>query len=86
MQSITRIELFGGGYASSGGGGTNMAIRRFVEAAGRKTGAEYRGMDRIPGTDKVRTYCANSSLYSSESDLKRIISKRRSTLGISKKI
>lgn len=62
-----------------------MAMRRFVEAAGRKTGVAYRGMDSIPGTNKVRTYCANASLYSNESDLKRIISKRRSTVGVRKK-
>ena len=63
-----------------------MAIRRFVEAAGQKTGAVYRGLDAIPGTNKVRTYCANASLYSSESDLKKIISKRRSTVGLRKKV
>ena len=63
-----------------------MAIRRFVEAAGQKTGTEYRGKDVIPGTNKVRTYCANASLYSKESDLKRIMSKRYSTLGLQKKV
>lgn len=50
-----------------------MAIRRFVKAAGNKTGAEYRGLDRIPGTNKVRTYVTGAWLYSKESDLENII-------------
>lgn len=62
-----------------------MAIRRFVEAAGQKTGAAYRGADRIPGTDKVRTYVTGAWLYSKESDLKKIIRKRRQTVGTRKK-
>ena len=51
-----------------------MAIKRFVEAAGRKSSVGYVGADRIPGTNKIRTYCANASLYSKESDLKKIAS------------
>lgn len=61
-----------------------MAMRRFVEAAGRK-GGEYRGRDRIPGTNKTRTYVVTGWLYSSESDLSKIISKRRQTVGTMKK-
>ena len=60
-----------------------MAMRRFVEAAGKETGTEYRGADRIPGTNKVRTYVTGAWLYSKESDLKKIIRKRMETLGIS---
>lgn len=62
-----------------------MVMRRFVEAAGRKTNAGYRGEDRIRGTNKVRTYVTGAWLYSSESDLKKIMSKRRETVGERKK-
>ena len=62
-----------------------MAMRRFVEAAGKKTGAGYRGADRIPGTNKIRTYVTGAWLYSKESDLKKIISKHRQTVGTRKK-
>lgn len=74
------------GYTARIGGGTSMAIRSFVESAGRRSGTVYRGMDRIPGTNKVRTYCVNAGLYSSESDFKKVISKRQHTVGIKKKI
>lgn len=43
-----------------------MAFERFVEAASKKPTHVYRGKDYIPGTDKVRTYCGNSELYSRE--------------------
>ena len=49
-----------------------MAIKRFVEAAGKKGKYGYNGIDRIPGTDKVITYCATPQVYSSESSLERI--------------
>lgn len=62
-----------------------MAMRRFVEAAGKKSGYGYVGLDRIPGTNKIRTYVTGAWLYSKESDLKKIISKRRQTVGIRKK-
>ena len=38
----------------------NMAGKRFVEAANRKVESGYDRPDRIPETDKVRTYCYNS--------------------------
>lgn len=53
-----------------------MAIKRFVEAAGKKSGYGYVGPDRIPGTSKIRTFVTGSWLYSKESDLKKIISKQ----------
>lgn len=49
-----------------------MAMKRFVEAAGKRSEYGYVGADRIPGTSKIRTYCANASLYSRESDCKKI--------------
>ncbi len=38
----------------------NMAGKRFAEAANRKVESGYDRPDRIPETDKVRTYCYNS--------------------------
>ena len=61
-----------------------MAMDRFVKAAGNKKGASYRGLDRIPGTNKVRTYVTGAWLYSEESDLQKIIRKRRETVGTRK--
>ncbi|MGM9628949.1 MAG: hypothetical protein ACI3V4_12835 [Faecousia sp.] len=61
-----------------------MAMKRFVEAAGRKSGYGYVGDDRIPGTNKIRTYCANASLYSKESDLRKITSSQYRTTGTKK--
>jgi hypothetical protein len=49
-----------------------MAIKRFVEAAGRKGQSGYTGPDRITGTNKVITYTSNSRVYSSESSLEKI--------------
>lgn len=63
-----------------------MTIKRFVEAAGRTTGFEARGLDRIPGTNKVRTYCANALQYSRESDLEKITSKQYRAASTKKKI
>lgn len=51
-----------------------MKTNRFIEALGKPARIEYRGADRIPDTDKVRTYCSNASLYSRESDLENIVS------------
>ena len=63
-----------------------MAIRRFVEAAGRRTGTPYRGADRIPGTNKVRTYAgALWWLYSKESDFDTIIRRREKVVGTGNK-
>lgn len=49
-----------------------MSMKRFFEMASQKSPHVYRGNDRIPGTDKVRTYCGNSSLYTRESSLDRM--------------
>ena len=62
-----------------------MAMKRFVEAAGKKLVLGYRGADRIPGTNKIRTYVTGAWLYSEESDLRKIIRKRRETVGTRKK-
>lgn len=63
-----------------------MTIRRFIEAAGQATEFEQRGLERIPGTNKVRTYCANALQYSRESDLEKITSKQYRAVGAKKKI
>lgn len=57
-------------------GENKMAKDRFVEALKGPSKIEYRGADRIPGTDKVRTFFSNGSLYSKESDMKTVISNR----------
>ena len=49
-----------------------MAISRFVEAVSKSVATKHEEVDRIPGTSKIRTYCADASLYSHESDLKNI--------------
>lgn len=49
-----------------------MAISRFVEAVSRSAATKHEEVDRIPGTSKIRTYCADASLYSHESDLNSI--------------
>ena len=58
-----------------------MVMRRFVEASGKNSGYGYVGPDRIPGTNKVRTYVTGAWLYSKESDLETIIRRRRETVG-----
>lgn len=63
-----------------------MTIKRFVETAGRTSEFAHRGLERIPGTDKVRTYCANARQYSRESDLERITNKQPYTSAAKKKI
>lgn len=47
-------------------------MRRFVEAASRKKTIDEEEVDRIPGTTKIRTFCANSSLYSKEGTIQNI--------------
>lgn len=63
-----------------------MTIKRFIEIAGRTSEFEHRGLERIPGTDKIRTYCANALQYSKESDLARITNKQSYTPIAKKKI
>lgn len=48
-------------------------MRRFVDAAARKKAAHEEEVDRIPGTTKIRTFCANSSLYSKEGTIENIV-------------
>jgi len=53
-----------------------MAIKCFVEALKKydpKRDIGYDRPDRTPGTNKVRTYVGNDSIYSKESDLETII-------------
>lgn len=50
----------------------SQVMRRFVDAASRKKAIDEEEVDRIPGTTKIRTYCANSSLYSKESTMQNI--------------
>ena len=47
---------------------------------------EIRGLERILGTNKVRTYVANPNQYSKESDLEKITSKQHRAAGAKKKI
>ncbi len=51
-----------------------MSMRRFVEAIGRPPKIVHNSPDRIPGSNNSRTYTANSSVYSKQSDLKNITS------------
>lgn len=50
-----------------------MSTSYFVKAMAKMAPMAHEEADRIPGTSKIRTYCADASLYSSESDLKSII-------------
>ena len=54
-----------------------MVMRRFVEALNKTPRIRYRSLDRIPGTNKSRTYVSNHSVYSRESDIKNLIRHRR---------
>lgn len=63
-----------------------MDGKRLSMTAVRKVTIEHRGLTRIPGTNKVRTYCANASQYSRESDLEKITSKQYRAVGARKKI
>lgn len=63
-------------------------MNRFVEAIGKEPRIRYRGIDVIPGTDKIRTYASNvPGLYSRESDLENIVSEKiRERHNIKKKV
>lgn len=51
-----------------------MAIKCFVDALNEPARAVVESPDRIPGTDKIRTYVADPGfLYSKQSDLGNII-------------
>ena len=49
-----------------------MSMKKFVEITRKKPIRKFREADRIPGTDKVRTYAWNAELYSEESSLEKI--------------
>lgn len=52
---------------------SKRGMKRFVDAASRKSPPFTRHLsDRIPGTDKIRTYVSNPLVYSRESDLDKI--------------
>ena len=54
-----------------------MIIKSIQDALSKESVHKYEGIDRIPGTDKVITFCATpSGLYSKESDLKTILDTR----------
>lgn len=48
-------------------------MKRFVDAASRKRKLDEPEVDRIPGTTKIKTYVANSSLYSKEGTIENIV-------------
>lgn len=51
-----------------------MAIKCFVDALEDSSEVRIERSDRIPGTDKIRTYVADPGfLYSKQSDLENII-------------
>ena len=51
-----------------------MAIKCFVDALKDSSEVRIESPDRIPGTDKIRTYVADPGfLYSKQSDLENII-------------
>lgn len=60
------------------------SISKFLKECGKSE--ERRGLERIPGTNRVRTYVGNPNIYSQESDLERIISKKHYTTGVKKKL
>lgn len=61
-----------------------MSMRRFIKAIGRPPKIVHNSPDRIPGSNKCRTYTANSSVYSKQSDLKTIMSKNHCQPGLLK--
>ena len=79
---LHRIVLARVGF--SVGGGNEMATDRFLEALKKPSRIKYEGADLVPGTDKVRTYFSNGSLYSKESDIKTILSNERRAFGARK--
>lgn len=57
-----------------------MAIKCFVDALKEPARAVVESPDRIPGTDKIRTYVADPGfLYSKQSDLENIIKNEQRT-------
>lgn len=52
----------------------SKVMKHLVEAASRRRAVDEPEVDRIPGTSKLRTYCAdNPSLYSGEDTIKNIV-------------
>ena len=55
----------------------NSRMRQIVETSPKKDISGVRQeVDRIPGT-KIRTYCANASLYSEESTLEKLLKRAK---------
>lgn len=56
----------------------NSRMRQIVELPPRKNiSGDRQEVDRIPGTTKIRTYCANASLYSKESTLEKLLKRAK---------
>lgn len=52
----------------------NSRLRPFVGISPQdKSSVIVQEVDRIPGTTKIRTYCANASLYSQESTMEQLL-------------
>jgi len=49
-----------------------MSLPKHVKESLEKSGYWNRETDRIIGTTKIRTYCANCSVYSKESSLEKL--------------
>ena len=47
------------GSQNRGGVNLDPILQRFLDAASRKNAVDEEEVDRIPGTSKIRTYCAN---------------------------
>lgn len=48
-------------------------LQWFLHAVSSGDAVDEEEVDRIPGTSKIRTYCANASLYSKESSLEKMM-------------
>lgn len=58
-----------------------VAEDRFLSTFEDKPKIGYVGRDRIPGTDKITTYFSNNAVFSKESDIEVILSKRERAYG-----
>lgn len=58
-----------------------MTKDHILSAFEDKPKISYVGRDRIPGTDKITTYFSNNAVFSKESDIEVILSKRERAYG-----
>lgn len=58
-----------------------MTKDRFLSAFENKPKISCLGKDRIPETDKITTYFSNNAVFSKESDIEVILSKRQRAYG-----